>query len=67
MTPEAALESQIQKYAAMTGEQRLSLSFEMHELSCELAREQIRDQFPQADSAEVERLLQQRLKLSYAL
>ena len=67
MTPEAALESQIQKYAAMTGEQRLSLSFEMHELSCEIAREQIRDQFPGADAAEVESRLQQRLKLAYAL
>ena len=67
MTPEAALESQIQKYAAMTGEQRLSLSFEMHELSCEIAREQIRDQFPGADAAEVESRLQQRLKLAYTL
>ncbi len=65
MTPEAALETQIEKYAAMTGEQRLALAFEMHELSCELAREQIRDQFPQADAAEVERRLQQRLKLAY--
>ena len=67
MTPEAALDAQIQKYAAMTGEQRLELAFEMHELSCDLAREQIRDQFPEAETAEVERRLQQRLKLAYAL
>jgi hypothetical protein len=67
MTPEAALDSQIQKYSAMTGEQRLALAFEMHELSCELAREQIRDQFPQADAPEVERRLHQRLKLAHAI
>lgn len=67
MSPEAALNSQIQKYSAMTGEERLALSFEMHEMSCELAREQIRDQFPQADAPEVERRLHHRLKLAHAL
>ena len=48
----------------MTGEQRLALALELHELSCDLAREGIRYQNPQADEAEVERLLRQRLRLA---
>jgi hypothetical protein len=63
MKPEDALQEQIRRYRQMTGEQRLALALELHELSCNLAREGIRHQNPQADEAEVERKLLQRLRL----
>jgi hypothetical protein len=47
----------------MTGEQRLAVALGLHELSCNVAREGIRHQNPNADEAEVERLLRQRLRL----
>ena len=49
----------------MTGEQRLALARELHELSCNVAREGIRHQNPKAGEAEVERELRQRLRLAY--
>jgi len=64
MRPDEALQEQIRRYQQMTGEQRLALALELHELSCNLAREGIRHQNPQADKAEVERLLRQRLQLA---
>jgi hypothetical protein len=64
MNPEDALQEQIQRYRRMTGEQRLALALDLHELSCNVAREGIRHQNPNADEAEVERLLQQRLRLA---
>jgi hypothetical protein len=44
----------------MTGAQRLALAHELsyNELSCNVAREGIREQNPRADEAEVERQLQ---------
>jgi hypothetical protein len=59
-----ALNKQIQLYRAMTGEQRLAVALELHEMSCDIAREGIRRQHPTADAAEVERLLRQRLELA---
>jgi len=67
MTPEAALEKQIELYRAMTPEQRLNIALGLHELSCEVAREGIRYQHPQANDAEVERLLRTRIALSREL
>ena len=64
MKPEDALQEQIRRYRRMTGEQRVALALELHELSCNLAREGIRHQNPQADEAEVERLLRERLRLA---
>ncbi len=61
MTPERALNEQIERYRRMTGEQRLAIALELHELSCNVAREGIRQQHPKADEAEVERLLRQRI------
>jgi Rv0078B-related antitoxin len=63
MTPAAALEEQIRRYRLMTGEQRLKIALDLHEMSCEIARAGIRHQHPGADAAEVERLLHARLKL----
>ena len=64
MTPQAALDMQIELYRRMTPEQRLKLALDLHELACNVAREGIRYQFPQADVAEVERRLHQRLELA---
>ena len=64
MTAAAALGKQIERYRSMTGEQRLAVALELHELSCDIAREGIRRQNPRADAAEVERLLRHRLKLA---
>lgn len=62
MDPECAFQEQLKRYRRMTGEQRLAL--ELHELSCNVAREGIRHQNPGADEAEVERLLRRRLELA---
>jgi hypothetical protein len=66
MTAAAALKEQIERYRRMTGEQRLGIALELHELSCEVAREGIRRQHPGANAAEVERLLRHRLELARA-
>ena len=66
MTAAAALDKQIERYRQMTGEQRLAVALELHELSCDIAREGIRRQNPHADAAEVERLLHRRLELARA-
>lgn len=64
MRAAAALEEQIRRYRRMTGEQRLALALELHEMSCNVAREGIRHQHPEAGPAEVERLLRRRLELA---
>jgi hypothetical protein len=64
VTPEMALKKQIDRYRKMTGEQRLALALDLHEMSCEVAREGIRRQYPEADAVEVERQLRHRLALA---
>lgn len=66
MTADVALQKQIERYRQMTGEQRLAIALELHETSCEIAREGIRRQHPDADAPEVERRLRQRLELARA-
>ena len=66
MTAATALDKQIERYRQMTGEQRLAVALDLHELSCDIAREGIRRQNPKADNAEVERLLRHRLELARA-
>ena len=66
MTAAAALDKQIELYRQVTGEQRLAVALELHELSCEMAREGIRRQHPEADANEVEHLLRRRLELARA-
>jgi hypothetical protein len=61
-----ALAEQIKQYRRMTGEERLALALDLHELSCDIAREGIRRQSPQADPETVERLLRRRLELGRA-
>ena len=67
MTAAAASERQIERYRRMTGEQRLAIALDLHALSCDIAREGIRRQHPEADAAEVERLLRQRIELERLL
>ena len=48
----------------MTGEQRLAIALDLHEMSCDIAREGIRRQHPEADDAKVEELLRERIRLA---
>jgi len=66
MTAATALDKQIERYRRMTGEQRLAIALDLHQLSCDIAREGIRRQHPEAGAAEVERLLRHRLELARA-
>ena len=61
MTPEAALNKQIEGYRKMTGEQRLRIGLDLRELACDVARAGIRHQHPHATEAEVDELLRRRL------
>ena len=65
MTPHAALKRQIERYKAMTGEERVAIALDLHAFSCDVAREGIRHQFPEAEETEIERRLRQRLKAAY--
>ncbi len=61
MTATAALHKQIERYRIMAGEERLAIALDLHEVSCEIAREGIRHDHPEA-----ERLLRRRLELTRA-
>jgi hypothetical protein len=63
MSPQAAAEVQIERYRRMTGEERVAIALDLHELACDVAREGIRHQHPRASDQEVERLLRARLQL----
>ena len=63
MTAAAALDKQIERYRQMTGEQRLKIALDLHEMSCNIAREGIRRQHPNASETEVENLLHQRIEM----
>jgi hypothetical protein len=67
MTPQDALQFQISRYRQMTGEQRLALAMELHELSCDVARAGIRHQHPSVTAEEIECLLRQRIELARRL
>jgi hypothetical protein len=67
MRPQVALERQIANYRKMSGEERLAIALRLHELSCDVAREAIRAQYPHAAGEEVERLLRRRVKLARAM
>ncbi len=63
MTPEEALDYQIRRYRSMTGEERLKLALDLYELACDIAREGIRRQYPEAGPEEVEDHLRRRIEL----
>ena len=64
MTPQAALEVQLDRYRLMTREERVGIALRLHELACEMARLGIRRQYPEATPTEVEELLRRRLELA---
>jgi hypothetical protein len=64
MTPEQALSEQIERYRRMTGEERLAIALGLHELACQVAREGIRRQHPDATPEQVEQHLRRRLELA---
>ena len=64
MTPQAALERQLNRYRSMTREERGGIALRLHELACDMARLGIRRQHPTATPAEVEELLRRRLELA---
>lgn len=67
MSPDLAEQKQIESYRAMTGEERLAIGLRLHELSCEIARESIRSQFPSAPPDQVEEHLRRRIRLAYMI
>jgi hypothetical protein len=67
MSPQAALDFQIARYREMSGEDRLAIALDLHEFSCDIAREGIRAQHPSADDQEIERRLRERLTLARAV
>jgi type II secretory pathway predicted ATPase ExeA len=66
MNAATALDKQIERYRQMTGEQRLKIALDLHEMSCNIARAGIRRQHPGASKTEVEQFLHARLKLARA-
>ena len=64
MTPQAALDFQLERYRSMTREERVGLALRLHEMACDMARLGIRRQHPEAAPAEVEDLLRRRLELA---
>jgi len=64
MTPQAAIEHQMDCYRRMTCQERLEIGLRLHELACDLAREGIRRQFPNASEDEVDLHLRRRLEMS---
>jgi hypothetical protein len=64
MSPDEAAQRQIEHYRAMTGEERLKIALDLHEFACNVAREGIRRQLPEATADEVERLLRRRIEMS---
>ena len=67
MTPQAALELQLERYRSLKPVERVDVALRLHELACEMTRLGIRRQHPEADEAEVNRLLRQRLELAGSL
>ena len=65
MNSEQAFEKQVEMYRGMTGEERQAIGLRLHELSCNIAREGILQQHPNATREEVEEKLRERLRLAY--
>lgn len=67
MNPETAQNLQIEAYRRMSGEERLLIGLRLHELSCEVARDAIRAEYPSATQADVEAKLKERIRLAYQI
>jgi len=64
MSPEDALQLQIEAYRRMTPEERLRIGLELHDTVCKVSRAGIRAQHPQATGAEIEAELWRRLEMA---
>ena len=58
---------QLEAYRRMTGEERLRIALGLYEASLAIAREGIRNRFPEADEAEVEEKLRERIRAGYKI
>jgi len=65
MTPTEFTQQQIDRYRRMTGQERLTIALELHELSCEIARDGIRSRFPDASVEFIEAKLHERLRQTH--
>lgn len=65
MTPTEFTQQQIERYRQMTGEQRLLIALNLHEMSCEIARDGIRGRYPNATPELIESKLHERLRHAY--
>lgn len=60
-----SLDAQILAYRRLSGEDRLRIALDLHELACEIARAGIRARYPDAQMSEVEDRLRERIRLAY--
>ncbi|AMV31587.1 hypothetical protein VN12_05670 [Pirellula sp. SH-Sr6A] len=67
MDPSTATKLQIEAYQRMSGEERLQIALNLHELSCGVCRESIRASSANLTSEEVEAQLRQRIRVGYQL
>jgi hypothetical protein len=67
MSPELAEKRQIEAYREMSGEQRLAIGLQLHELACEIARESIRSRYPGASKELIEEKLRDRIRLHFGI
>ena len=58
---------QLEAYRRMTGEERLRIGLGLYEASLAIAREGIRNRFPEIDNAEVEEKLRSRIRAGYEI
>jgi hypothetical protein len=58
---------QLESYRRMTGEQRLRIGLGLYEASLAIAREGIRNRFPDASESEVEEKLRARIRAGYEI
>ena len=65
MSPEDALQTQIEAYRRMTPDERMQIGFDLSEFAREMAREGIRSQHPTANPEEVEGELRRRVMLAH--
>lgn len=65
MTPTEVAQYQIERYRQMSGEERLLIGLNLHEMSCEVARDGIRGRYPNATPEMVEAKLRERLQRTY--
>lgn len=65
MTPSDFTQEQIRRYRQMSGEQRLLIALNLHEMSCEIARDGIRARYPDAPPERIEEELRARLRRTY--